>query len=127
MRTLLVVDDDRMQRKLLDDCLRGSGYTVLLACNGIEAISTVTKVKVDVILLDLNMPEMDGWQVAVHIKEFIDIRMPIIVISSYCLPGDRARAQAAGCVDLVRKPVELTQLYALIDDVLVDCETPFGR
>jgi len=122
MLTILIADDDRSIRHLLNNCLRNAGHAVLLASNGREAVEKAIEHRVDLVLMDMNMPEIDGWTAARMIKHMVDHRIQIIAITSYGLPADEARAIAAGCNRFLVKPVDAGRLMESIEAVMKELE-----
>jgi CheY-like chemotaxis protein len=108
---ILIVDDEMEILGRLSALLRSSGWNVITANNGQEALESVKTSRPEAIVLDMVMPEMDGFQVARTLKsnpEFQNI--PILAATSLCGRGDRERCLAAGCDDYVAKPFTLQQL-----------------
>jgi len=118
MPTILIADDDRAVRVLLENCLRNAGHTVLVACNGREALQMSRDHAVELVLMDMSMPEVDGWTASRMIKDVIDHRIQIIAVTAYSLPGDRARAVAAGCTKFLSKPINTNLLAETIAEAL---------
>jgi CheY-like chemotaxis protein len=116
MRKILVVDDDRFVRELLRGALQ-SVYEVTCVCDGTEAVQYAHIQPFDAVLLDINMPRTDGWATIAKLRSELSIAMPIIVVTAYRLPGDRARATNAGCSGFVSKPIVISELYSEIDRV----------
>ncbi len=86
MATILVADDDRMTRQLLESCLRTAGHAVVIAKDGREAIELLRRYPIDLVLMDMNMPELDGWTAACMINQDYRERVPVIAVTSYGLP-----------------------------------------
>jgi CheY-like chemotaxis protein len=118
MSIILIADDDRAIRCLLENCLRNAGHSVLVACNGRQALEISRDHTVDLVLMDMSMPEVDGWTASRMIKDVIDHRIQIIAVTAYALPGDRARAVAAGCTKFLSKPIDTNALAVTIAEVL---------
>ncbi len=118
MLKILIADDDRFVRHLLRNVLTNAGHTVLMACNGQQACALAMEHEIDLALMDMNMPEVDGWTATRQIKNKIDHRIEVIAVTSYTLPGDQARAAAAGCTRFLAKPIDVNQLAELIADVM---------
>ena len=105
MQKILVVDDQEENLELLGHQLRAAGWQVSLAKNGKEALEKVEIYRPDVIVLDMMMPEMDGFQMARCVKENPDYQnIRVVAATSLCSPGDRDRCLAAGCDDYMAKP-----------------------
>ena len=118
MSTILVADDDRLTRQLLERSLREAGHTVVMACNGREALELMESQPIELVLMDMNMPELDGWSAACRISLDFGQRIPVVAITSYGLPGDKARAATAGCRQFLSKPIDVRILLATIDEAL---------
>ncbi len=118
MPTILVADDDRITRQLLMRCLSTAGYKVVVANNGREALDVMNKQPVDLVLMDMNMPELDGWTAACNISVKFEKRVPVVAMTSYGLPADKARAATAGCKSFLSKPIDIRILMLTVDDAL---------
>jgi len=114
-RKILLVDDDPAVRKMLGMLLTGEGYEVLLAIDGGESIQVVRAADVDLVLLDLNMPGMDGWTTYEQLAAENPM-LPIIVITAR--PNQSFTAMAAGIGALLEKPLDLPKLFLTIRDLL---------
>src|SRR6266508_1965499 len=111
MRTILIVDDEMKSRELLTRVLGGSGWDVITANNGRDALEKIKISRPHVIVLDMTMPEMDGFEVARSLKSNPEYRtIPILAATGLCSWGDRQRCLAAGCDDYVAKPYTVQQL-----------------
>ena len=116
MAKLLLVEDNEENRDMLSRRLTRRGYEVCIAVDGEQAISQALAEKPDLILLDMNLPILDGWQAAERLKTSPETRaIPIIALTAHAMSGDRERALAAGCDDYDTKPIELTRLLAKIE------------
>jgi len=118
MSTILVADDDRMTRQLLQRCLSTAGHKVVVASNGLEALNLMNEQSVDLVLMDMNMPELDGWTAACKINVEFENRVPVVAVTSYGLPADKARAATAGCKSFITKPIDLRILLLTVADAL---------
>src|SRR5258708_26526373 len=102
---ILVADDDFDNRTIVQEVLVAAGYDVLLATNGEEALQQTSDQKPDLVLLDLSMPKINGWEVAKQIREKPELSGTVIVaFTSHALVGDELKAKAAGCDDYISKP-----------------------
>jgi two-component system cell cycle response regulator DivK len=118
-KRILVVEDQEDNRQIIRDMLSGTGYEILEAENGEEALAAVAKQRPDLILMDIQMPVLDGYEATRRIKADPGLRsIPIIAITSYALSGDEQKARAAGCDDYVPKPYSPRQLLAKIHQYL---------
>jgi two-component system cell cycle response regulator DivK len=118
-KSILVVEDQEDNRQILRDLLSSADYEMVEAENGQEALDAVAKQKPDLILMDIQLPVMDGYEATRRIKSNPDWKaIPIIVVTSYALSGDAEKARAAGCDDYVTKPYSPRQLLAKIREYL---------
>ncbi len=119
MPKILVVDDDEMNRDMLSRRLLRKGYDVLLAVNGVEAIERASTERPELILMDLSMPVLDGYEATRQLKSAPETAgIPIIGLSAHAMVGDREKALAAGCDDYDTKPVELPRLLGKVEAFL---------
>lgn len=119
MPKVLIVEDNEMNRDMLSRRLERKGFSVTCACDGQEGIEKAQTERPDVILMDLRMPVIDGWEATRRLKADPDTRsIPIIVLTAHAMDGDRERALQAGCDEFDTKPVELERLIAKIDQFL---------
>jgi len=115
MDQILVVDDCGVTRKLLTFMIKGGGYNIILAGNGVEGLEKLASSHVDLIVTDLNMPLMDGLEFAVNVRSAKEYRhIPIIMLTTEAGAEDRARADEAGISHYFVKPVEPE---ALMDEI----------
>jgi two-component system, cell cycle response regulator DivK len=113
------VKDQMDSLQIVRDLLRVNGYEMAEAQNGEEAIAAVAKERPDLILMDIQLPIMDGYEATRRIKADPSLRsIPIIAVTSYALSGDEEKARAAGCNDFVPKPYSPRQLLAKIRQYL---------
>ena len=104
-KKILVVEDNKKNLYLATFLLVQSGYEVIIALNGLEAIEKTTAEKPDLILMDIQLPEMNGYEATKRIKSIAAIsHIPIVVVSSYAMPGDKEKALALGCAGYIEKP-----------------------
>lgn len=104
--TILVVEDDVRNRKLMSDLLGVSGYTVIEAPNGKVAVDLLRDQRPDLILMDMQMPIMDGYMATQQIKADAATRtIPIWALTSYAMPGDEEEIRAVGCDAYITKPI----------------------
>ena len=114
-KCILVVEDQEDNRQIVRDLLTTTDYEVMEAENGEEALAAVAKQRPDLILMDIQLPIMDGYEATRRIKADPGLeRIPIIAVTSYALSGDEEKARAAGCDDFVPKPFSPRELLAKI-------------
>lgn len=118
-KTILVVEDQEDNRQILRDLLANVGYEMLEAENGEEALAALAKRRPDLILMDIQLPVMDGYETTRRIKANPDLKdIPVIVVTSYALSGDESKARDAGCDAYVTKPYSPRALLAKIHEFL---------
>ncbi|MDX2075300.1 MAG: response regulator [bacterium] len=111
MVRILVVEDNRDNLMLISDLLMMLRYEVITALNGIEGVEKAIAELPNLILMDLSLPQMDGWEAAKHIKENpISAHIPIIALTAHAMVGDREKALEAGCDDYLSKPINIVEL-----------------
>lgn len=115
MPTLLLVEDNEMNRDMLSRRLERRGYTVLLAFNGADGVALAQTQKPDLILMDMSLPVMDGWEATRRLKAAPETRhIPVIALTAHAMVADEQKARDAGCDDFDTKPVELPRLIEKI-------------
>jgi two-component system, cell cycle response regulator DivK len=118
-KRILVVEDQADNRQILRDLLTSEGYRVIEAQDGEEGVRAARDERPDLILMDIQLPLLDGYEATRRIKADPALRaIPIIVVTSYSLSGDEAKARAAGCDDFVPKPYSRRQLMDKISQYL---------
>ncbi|HYH42464.1 MAG TPA: response regulator [Burkholderiales bacterium] len=119
MATILLVEDHQEIWDFLSRRLKRRGYEVLVAQDGQEGLDKVRSDKPDLVLLDMNLPVMDGWTVARTLKgDPATKAIPLIALTAHAMAGDREKALAAGCDDYHAKPIDFSQLVNQIEAVL---------
>ncbi len=112
---VLVVEDTEDNRRILRDLLSSAGYDVVEASDGAEGLSAVARLKPDLVVLDIQLPVIDGYEVARRLKADPKTRdIPIVAVTSYALAGDEDKSRAAGCDAYVAKPFSPRHLLATI-------------
>lgn len=123
-RRILVVEDQDDNRRILRDLLASAGYEMVEAVTGKEGVSMAQMHRPDLIIMDIQMPEMDGYEATRQIKANSALReIPIIAVTSYALSGDDEKAYEAGCVGYITKPFSPRQLLAKIKEFLRQAES----
>jgi CheY-like chemotaxis protein len=119
MRRILLVEDNELNRDMLSRRLVRRGYQVEIAVDGREGLSMAGASSPDLILLDLSLPEMDGWEVLRHLKEDPKMKnIPVVALTAHALVSDRNRALEAGFDDYDIKPVEMPRLLRKLETLL---------
>ena len=119
MPKLLLVEDHEEIWDFLSRRLQRRGFEVLVATDGRERVERARSERPDLVLLDMNLPVMDGWTAAKQLKASPDTaRIPIIALTAHALAGDRDKALEAGCDDYHPKPVDFSKLLSQIDAAL---------
>ena len=119
MPRILLVEDNEENRDALSLRLERRGFEVIMATDGKQGLAMARAEAPDVILLDMNLPEIDGWEVARALKDAEATRkIPIIALTAHAMSGDREKAIGAGCDDYHTKPAELTKLLVQIQTIL---------
>ncbi|MHB8770111.1 MAG: response regulator [Syntrophales bacterium] len=104
---ILVIEDNEQNLYLIQFILEDCGYKVFSATDGTEGIALAASLRPDLILLDIQLPTMNGYDVARRLRENPDLAAtPIVAVTSYAMPGDRERAMAAGCTGYIEKPID---------------------
>jgi CheY-like chemotaxis protein len=116
MPKILLVEDNEMNRDMLSRRLQRKGYEVVIAVDGGEGVAKARVEKPDLILMDMSLPVLDGWDATRQIRAAEDTRAtPIIALTAHAMAGDREKALDAGCDDYDTKPIELPRLLAKIE------------
>ena len=123
MPTILLVEDNEMNRDMLSRRLQRRGYEVAIAVDGREGIEMARAGGYDLILMDMSLPGLDGWDATRQLRADPDaITTPIIALTAHAMAGDRERALEAGCDDYDTKPIELPRLLSKIEALLASAE-----
>lgn len=119
MPKILLVEDNEMNRDMLSRRLIRKGYEVVLAVDGQQGVELAHAETPDLILMDMSLPVLDGWDATRQLKAAADTRaIPIIALTAHAMPGDREKALEAGCDDYDTKPIELPRLLGKIEALL---------
>jgi two-component system, cell cycle response regulator DivK len=118
-KRILIVEDQPDNRRILRDLLKSAGFDLVEAVDGEEALTFARVHRPDLILMDIQLPVMDGYEATRRLKADAELAaIPIIVITSYALSGDEQKARAAGCDGYVTKPFSTRKLLAQVRDHL---------
>ena len=119
MSKILLIEDNEMNRDMLSRRLQRKGFEVALAVDGQQGIDAVRQDRPDLIIMDMSLPVLDGWEATRQLKADPETRdIPIIGLSAHAMAGDREKAMNAGCDDYDTKPVELPRLLDKISGYL---------
>jgi two-component system cell cycle response regulator DivK len=119
MPKVLLVEDNEMNRDMLSRRLTRRGFEVVFAADGQQGVDLARSEKPDIILMDMSLPVMDGWEATRRIKEDGTMRrIPVIGLTAHAMSGDREKAIEAGCDDYDSKPVEIDRLLGKINRLL---------
>ena len=119
MPKILLVEDNEMNRDMLSRRLERRGYRVAIALDGEQGVSMAGSEAPDLVLMDMSLPVLDGWEAARRLKAAPETQsIPIIALTAHAMVGDRERAIEAGCDDYDTKPVEFQRLLEKIETIL---------
>ena len=107
-KTVLIVEDNELNMKLFHDLLEAHGYATLATRNGVEALDLARKHRPDLILMDIQLPEVSGLEVTKHLKDDQELRhIPVVAITAFAMKGDEERILAGGCEAYLSKPISV--------------------
>jgi two-component system cell cycle response regulator DivK len=119
MPKILLVEDNEMNRDMLSRRLEKRGYSLVIAVDGGEGVAKALSELPDLILMDMSLPVLDGWEATKQVKADPATKgIPVIALTAHAMESDRQKALEAGCDDFDTKPVELARLLAKIDELL---------
>lgn len=119
MSKILLIEDNEMNRDMLSRRLKRRGYEVIIAVDGSEGIEKAQAEMPDLILMDMSLPVLDGWEATRQLKAAEDAsHIPIIALTVHAMSGDREKALEAGCDDYDTKPIELSRLLTKIETLI---------
>jgi CheY-like chemotaxis protein len=119
MTRILLVEDNEMNRDMLSRRLQRRGYEVIVATDGAEGVAKAQADAPDLILMDMSLPVLDGWEATRRLKAAPETRViPVIALTAHAMSGDRDKAIEAGCDDFDTKPVEFDRLLTKIEALL---------
>ena len=120
-KRILIVEDQEDNRMILRDVLSTAGYHLIEALNGEDGVKLAQSERPDLIVMDIQLPIIDGYEATRRIKGIAELKsIPIIAVTSYALSGDEAKARAAGCDGYVAKPFSPRELLARVREYLPD-------
>jgi two-component system, cell cycle response regulator DivK len=114
-KTVLIVEDNELNMKLFNDLLEGHGYATLQSRNGVEAVELARKNKPDLILMDIQLPEVSGLQVTQWIKADEELRaIPVIAVTAFAMKGDEEKIRQGGCEAYLSKPISVAKFLETV-------------
>ena len=120
-KTIMIVEDNEMNMKLFHDLLEAHGYQTVETRNGLEAVDLARTHRPDLILMDIQLPEVSGLDVAGWIKEDDDLRtIPIIAVTAFAMKGDEERIRKGGCEAYISKPISIGSFVETVKSYLGD-------
>lgn len=123
MKTILLVEDNELNRDMLSRRLERKGFQIMIATDGKQGVQLAQSALPDLILMDMSLPVMDGWEATRLLKQDpLTKGIPIVGLSAHAMAGDREKAITAGCDDYETKPVDLKRLVTKIEGL-----TPLGE
>jgi two-component system cell cycle response regulator DivK len=121
MPKILIVEDNEENRDALSRRLQHRGFEIVMAADGKAGVAMAQTEKPDLVLMDMNMPELDGWEATRRIRAAPETQtLPVIALTSHAMAGDRDRALEAGCADYHTKPVDFPKLLTQIEALLIN-------
>jgi CheY-like chemotaxis protein len=125
MPRILLVEDNEMNRDMLSRRLIRNGYEVVVAVDGQQGVEMAMSERPDLILMDMSLPVIDGWEATRRIKaEGATARIPVIALTAHAMAGDREKAMEVGCDDYDTKPVEIARLLGKMSALLETVSRP---
>lgn len=119
MTTILIVEDNEMNRDMLSRRLQRKGYTIVVAVDGETSIRVARESAPDLILMDMSLPAIDGWEATRRLKaDDVLKHIPVIALTAHAMANDHDKALQAGCDDYDTKPIELPRLLGKIESLL---------
>ena len=118
-KTVLIVEDNELNMKLFHDLLDAHGYQTIQTRNGMEALDLARTHRPDLILMDIQLPEVSGLEVTKWLKEDDELRsIPVIAVTAFAMKGDEERIRAGGCEAYISKPISVSQFLATVKQFL---------
>ena len=118
-KTVLIVEDNELNMKLFHDLLEAHGYGTLQTRTGIEALELARKYRPDLILMDIQLPEVSGLEVTKWIKEDDDLcTIPVVAVTAFAMKGDEERIRQGGCEAYISKPISVTKFLETVRSYL---------
>ena len=120
-KTILIVEDNDLNMKLFHDLLEAHGYATLQTKDGMEALKIAREQRPDLILMDIQLPEVSGLEVTKWIKEDDDLRsIPVVAVTAFAMKGDEEKIRQGGCEAYIAKPISVAQFLETVEGLLKD-------
>ncbi len=124
-KTVLIVEDNELNMKLFNDLVETRGCTILQSRNGVEAVELARKHRPDLILMDIQLPEVSGLEVTQWLKDDEDLRsIPVVAVTAFAMKGDEEKIRQGGCEAYLSKPISVAKFFETIDYFLSARTTP---
>ena len=118
-KTVMIVEDNELNMKLFHDLLEARGYNILETRDGMEALKMARSEKPDLILMDIQLPEVSGLEVTKWLKEDDDLRsIPVIAVTAFAMKGDEEKIREGGCEAYIAKPISVSSFLATVEQFL---------
>ena len=118
-KTILIVEDNDLNMKLFHDLLEAHGYATLQTKDGMEALKIAREKRPDLILMDIQLPEVSGLEVTKWIKEDDDLRsIPVVAVTAFAMKGDEEKIRQGGCEAYIAKPISVAQFLETVESLL---------
>ena len=120
-KTVLVVEDNELNMKLFHDLLEANGYNIVQTRSGLEAIDLAREHRPDLILMDIQLPEVSGLEVTKWLKEDDELRaIPVVAVTAFAMKGDEERIRQGGCEAYLSKPISVTKFIETVKTYISD-------
>ncbi|BCJ91131.1 response regulator [Terrihabitans soli] len=120
-KTILIVEDNELNMKLFNDLLEANGYSTVQTRNGIEAVALARQHRPNLILMDIQLPEVSGLEVTKWLKEDPDLKhIPVVAITAFAMKGDEERIREGGCEAYLSKPISVAKFLETVRHFLPD-------
>ena len=118
-KTVLIVEDNELNMKLFHDLLEAHGYSTLGTRNGIEALELARKHRPDLIIMDIQLPEVSGLEVTKWLKDDPELKpIPVIAVTAFAMKGDEEKIREGGCEAYIAKPISVTKFLKTVEQFL---------
>jgi len=116
MKTILIVEDNELNMKLFNDLLEAHGYATLKTRDGVEALKMAREHRPDLIIMDIQLPEVSGLDVTKWLKEDENLRhIPVIAVTAFAMKGDEEKIREGGCQDYIAKPISVMKFLETVE------------